>query len=263
VYSDYETLEVVRAGRIVTISFNRPEVRNATNPRMHQELARVFPEIGRDKDAYVVILTGKGQSFSAGGDLTTLKASLDDHARWTSSMAEAREILVGLIDLDRPVIAKLNGHAIGLGATIALMCDIIIAKDSALIADPHVKVGLTAGDGGAVIWPMLIGFARAKKYLLTGDTITGADAAAIGLVTEAVPGERLDARVAEIAENLANGAAVAIRTTKKSINLALRQQLDRLIEAHLGYETMSHLSTDHREAVDAFIEKRAPVFKGT
>jgi enoyl-CoA hydratase len=110
---------------------------------------------------------------------------------------------------------------------------------------------------------MLIGFARAKKYLLTGDTITGADAAAIGLVTEAVPGERLDARVAEIAENLANGAAVAIRTTKKSINLALRQQLDRLIEAHLGYETMSHLSTDHREAVDAFIEKRAPVFKGT
>ena len=261
-YENYETLEVVRNGRIVTVSFNRPEVRNATNPRMHQELARVFPEIGRDGEAYVVVLTGKGQSFSAGGDLATLKRSLDDHERWLASMAEAREILMGLIDLDRPVIAKLNGHAIGLGATLALMCDFIIAKDTAVIADPHVKVGLTAGDGGAVIWPMLVGFARAKRYLLTGDSITGAEAAAIGLVTEALPADRLDARVAELAESLANGAAVAIRTTKKSINLALRQQLDSLIEAHLGYETMSHLSADHREAVNAFLEKRAAVFKG-
>src|SRR6202011_3741653 len=149
--------------------------------------------------------------------------------------------------------AKVNGHAIGLGATIALMCDIIIAKDTALIADPHEEVGLTAGDGGAVIWPMLVGFARAKKYLLTRDPITGAEAAAIGLVTEAVPAERLDERVMQIAESLANGAAIAVRTTKKSINLALRQQLNAMIEAHLGYETMSHLSADHREAVSAFL----------
>jgi enoyl-CoA hydratase len=261
-YADYETLEVVRNGRIVTVSFNRPDVRNATNPRMHQELVRIFPEIGRDNDAYVVVLTGKGKCFSAGGDLTALEQSLDDQARWTASMFEARAILTGLLDLDRPVIAKINGHAIGLGSTLALMCDIVIAKDTALIADPHVKVGLTAGDGGAVIWPMLIGFARAKKYLLTGEGVTGAEAAAMGLVSESVPEDRLDARVAEIAETLANGAAVAIRTTKRSINLALRQQLDRLLEAHLGYETLSHLSADHREAVAAFIQKRAPIFKG-
>jgi len=138
------------------------------------------------------------------------------------------------------------------------MCDIIVAKDSAKIADPHVKVGLSAGDGGSVIWPALIGFARAKRYLLTGDPITGAEAAAIGLISEAVPGHQLDARVDEIAHSLANGAAVAIRLTKRSINMALRQQIDALLEAHLGYETLSHLSADHRAAVNAFVERRTP-----
>ena len=261
-YQGYEMLKVVREGRIVTVSFNRPQVKNATNPRMHQELARVFPEIGRDPEAYVVVLTGEGDAFSSGGDIDTLRISLDDQARWVESMIEAREILMGVIDLDRPVIAKVNGHAVGLGATLALVCDIVIAKDTAKIIDPHVKVGLVAGDGGSIIWPALVGYAKAKKYLLTGDPITGAEAAAIGLVTEAVPADQLDARVAAIAESLASGAAVAIRLTKKSINMSLRQQMDALIEAHLGYETMSHLSADHREAVTAFVERRSPAFTG-
>ena len=124
------------------------------------------------------------------------------------------------------------------------------------------KVGLVAGDGGSIIWPALVGYAKAKKYLLTGDPITGAEAAAIGLVTEALPADQLDARVDAIAQSLANGAAVAIRLTKKSINMSLRQQMDALIEAHLGYETMSHLSADHREAVTAFLERRTPAFTG-
>ncbi len=261
-YEGYEMLKVLREGGVVTVSFNRPEVKNATNPRMHQELVRIFPEIGRDPEAHVVVLTGEGDAFSAGGDLDTLRQSLDDQARWIESMAEAREILLGVIDLDRPVIAKVNGHAIGLGATLALVCDIVIAKDTAKIADPHVNVGLVAGDGGSIIWPALIGYARAKRYLLLGDTITGAEAAAIGLVTEALPADQLDARVDVIAQRLVKGAAVAIRLTKKSINMSLRQQMDAMIEAHLGYETMSHLSSDHREAVHAFLEKRKPEFTG-
>ena len=119
-YQGYEMLRVVREGRIVTVSFNRPQVKNATNPQMHQELARVFPEIGRDPEAHVVVLTGEGDAFSSGGDIDTLRISLDDQARWVESMIEAREILMGVIDLDRPVIAKVNGHAVGLGATLAL-----------------------------------------------------------------------------------------------------------------------------------------------
>jgi enoyl-CoA hydratase len=261
-YEGYQALEVTRSGKIVTVAFNRPEVKNATNPQMHQELVRVFPEIGRDPDAHVVILTGNGDAFSAGGDLNTLKSSLDDQARWVESMLEAREIVMGLIDLDRPVIAKVNGHAVGLGATLALMCDIVIAKDKAKIADPHVGVGLVAGDGGAIIWPALIGYARAKRYLLTGDAITGTEAAEIGLISEALPADRLDAHVDALAERIAAGASVAIRFTKKAVNMDLRKRVDDMLEAHLGLETMSHLSSDHREAVAAFLEKRPPAFTG-
>jgi enoyl-CoA hydratase len=261
-YQGYETLRVERRGKIVTVAFNRPEVRNATNPRMHQELERVFPEIGRDPEANVVILTGAGNAFSAGGDLAQMKLNLDDRARWNESMGEARRILVNLLDLDRPVIARINGHAVGLGATLALFCDITIALDTAKIADPHVKVGLVAGDGGSLIWPILAGHARTRLLLLTGEAITGARAAEIGLITEACTAEALDARVNVIAEELAGGAAVAIRGTKRALNLVLRQQLEAAIDAHLGLETMSYLSEDHREAVTAFVEKRSPVFTG-
>ena len=261
-YQGYETLKVERSGKIVTVMFNRPEVRNATNPLMHQELERVFPEIGRDPDAHVVILTGAGTSFSAGGDIAAMKVNLDDHARWNDSMAEARRILCGLLDLDRPVIARINGHAIGLGSTLALFCDITIALDTAKICDPHVNVGLVAGDGGSLIWPVLAGHARTRLLLLTGEAITGAQAAQIGLVTEACTADALDARVNAIAEKIANGASVAIRGTKRALNMVLRQQLEAVIDGHLGLETMSHLSADHREALTAFTEKRAPVFTG-
>jgi enoyl-CoA hydratase len=262
-YENYETLKITRNGKILTVSFNRPDVRNATNPQMHRELESIFPLIATDPDAHVVILTGEGGCFSAGGDMNTMRASLDNQNRWIESMLEARRILEGLIDLDRPVIARINGHAVGLGATLALCCDITIAKDTAKIADPHVGVGLVAGDGGSVLWPALVGYARAKRYLLTGDPITGEEAAKIGLITESATAEELDDKVNAIAERLANGAAMAIRLTKKSINMDLRQRMDAMIEAHLGYETMSHLSNDHREAIMAFIEKRAPNFTGT
>jgi enoyl-CoA hydratase len=177
-------------------------------------------------------------------------------------MGEARRILVNLLDLDRPVIARINGHAVGLGATLALFCDITIALDTAKIADPHVKVGLVAGDGGSLIWPILAGHARTRLLLLTGEAITGARAAEIGLITEACTAATLDARVNAIAQELAKGAAVAIRGTKRALNLVLRQQLEAAIDAHLGFETMSYLSEDHREAVTAFVEKRNPVFTG-
>jgi enoyl-CoA hydratase len=261
-YDNYQMLKVVRDGKIIRVSFNRPEVKNATNAQMHPELVRVFPEIHRDPDANVVILTGEGDAFSSGGDISTLKHSLDNQARWMESMVEARDILNGVIECDRPIIAKINGAAVGLGATLAVFCDITVAKDTAKIIDPHVMVGLVAGDGGAVMWPALVGYARAKRYLLTGDPITGAEAAAIGLISEAVPADKLDARVEELAQKIANGPAIAIRLTKKSINMDLRQRMDAMIEAHLGYETLSHLSEDHREALNAFLERRKPVFTG-
>lgn len=261
-YEDYQALKVTKTGHIVRVAFNRPEVKNATNPRMHQELVRIFPEIGRDPDVRVVILTGEGSAFSAGGDISTLAASLDDQTRWNESMVEAADIVNAVIDLDVPVIARVNGHAVGLGATLALFCDIVIADKRARIADPHVAVGLVAGDGGSIIWPALIGYAKAKPYLLTGDAITGEEAAAIGLVSEAVDADQLDARVDYYADRIATGASVAIRLTKRAINLELKARVDAMLQAHLALETISHLSSDHREAVGAFLQKRQPVFTG-
>lgn len=261
-YDDYEMLKVTKKDKIVTVSFNRPEVKNATNPRMHQEMVRVFPEIGRDPDANVVILTGEGDCFSAGGDVSALKSSLDDQVRWNESMVEAGDIINAVVGLDRPIIARVNGHAMGLGATVALFCDIIVSTKRAKIADPHVLIGLTAGDGGSIIWPALVGYARSKKYLLTGDAIRGEEAAEIGLITEAVEPEDLDAVVNGYAERIAGLPAVAVRTTKRAVNLDLKARVDAMMDAHLGFETMSHLSADHREAVMAFLEKRSPQFTG-
>jgi enoyl-CoA hydratase len=262
-YEGYETLAISRSDRVVTVMLNRPESRNATNTLMHQELVRVFGEIRADKETNVVVLTGAGEkAFSAGGDVEALREAFVNQARWADAMAEARAILDGLISLDQPVIARVNGDAYGLGATLALYCDIIIAVDTARIADPHVGVGLVAGDGGAVIWPQLIGYAKAKRYLLTGDPIGAVEAAQIGLISEAVPRDQLDARVDALATRLANGATVAIRGTKRAVNMHLRQQIEAMIEGHLGLETMSHLTDDHIEALNAFKERRAPDFKG-
>jgi enoyl-CoA hydratase len=262
-YEGYETLAISRSDKILTLTLNRPEVRNATNGTMHQEFIRVFAEIRSDPDTNVVILTGAGEkAFSAGGDIDTLKGYFYDQAGWSASMVEAKAILEGLVSIDQPVIGRINGDAIGLGATLALFCDITIAVDAARIADPHVGVGLVAGDGGSVIWPLLIGYAKAKRYLFTGDIVTGAEAAEMGLVSEAVPREKLDERVQAIATRIANGATVAIRGTKAAVNMHLRQALATMIDGHLGFETVSHLTEDHLEALNAFKERRTPNFKG-
>lgn len=259
---DYESLKVTRNGRVLTVSLNRPEVLNATDPLMHQELIDVFPRIGNDPETDIVILTGEGKAFAAGGDLKGMQEKLPDQARWVEAMEEARALLYSPVDLDKPVIARLNGHAMGMGATLALFCDIVIASEKAKLGDPHVNVGLSCGDGGSVIWPALIGHVRAKRYLFTGDTISAKEAAEIGLINEAVPHDELDQRVDELTQQLLKQPPLALRLTKKSVNMGLRQLLDTMIEAHLGYETLSHYSADHAEALSAFVESRQPSFTG-
>jgi enoyl-CoA hydratase len=173
-----------------------------------------------------------------------------------------KQLVMSLLDCEKPVIAKLNGHATGLGATIALLCDVIFAADTAKIGDPHVSVGLVAGDGGALIWPQLIGYTRAREYLLTGDLMTAAEAERLGLVNRVVASEELDAAVEQLANRLASGATKAIRWTKMTINMPLRQMAESMMNASLAYEALSNLTRDHQEAVTALREKRTPVFVG-
>lgn len=259
-FDDYKTILFNRRGRVLEVTLNRPEKLNATDAVLHTELARVFFDISNDPDSDIVVLSGAGRAFSAGGDVAWMQDSIDEPERFQQTIREAKQIVFGLIDCEKPIIAKLNGHATGLGATIALFCDIIFAAEHAKIGDPHVSIGFVAGDGGAVIWPQLIGYARAKEYLLTGDLMTATQAAQMGLINHAVPANELDDRVNAFADKLANGATKAIRWSKMSVNIGLRDLATKILDASLAFEALSNIDPDHQEAVRAFSEKRPPVF---
>lgn len=261
-YENYKNILFSRNGKILTATLNRPEMRNAINDELDIELLRMLQEVDFDDEVNVLVLTGAGRAFSAGGDIPAMQASIDDIEIFEKGTTRGKRILQALLDLDKPIICRMNGDAIGLGATIALFCDIIIADETARIADPHVKVGLVAGDGGAVIWPQLIGYARAKQYLFSGDLLLAKDAAQMGLINFAVSAAELDAKVDEWAQKLTKGASKAIKWTKAVMNIGLKQLLVSMVDAGFALETVSGRSKDHKEAVDAFVAKRKPSFTG-
>ena len=261
IYENYKSLRVERRGAALWLTMDNPPV-NAATRALRDDFDRIFREVGRDPDTRCVVLTGAGKTFSAGGDIRRMQRMLDDQADWLSTMVEARTIVMDMLDCDKPVIGRVNGDALGLGSTLVLCCDITIMLDTARIGDTHVKMGLVAGDGGSVLWPALVGLVRARRYLLTGDLLNGLEAAAAGLVTASAPVEEFDGLVDRWVDKLSAGATEAIVGTKRALNMAVRQQAAAYMDAHLGLETMSHLSQDHREAVNAFIEKRQPIFTG-
>lgn len=261
-FDDYQTIAFERRGRVLVVRLNRPEQMNAVNARLHFELSQVFTDVQADKDSDVVLLTGNGRAFCAGGDINWMQASVDDPALFEATAREAKNIVYSQLDLEKPLICRLNGHATGLGASLALLSDIVVAHDKVKIGDPHVSVGLVAGDGGAIIWPQLVGYAKARKYLFTGDLLTATEAERIGLITEVVPETALDEASFGLADRIAAGATKSIRWTKITTNLALKQLFHNYFDAGIAYETLSNLSADHREAVAAFREKRAPRFTG-
>jgi enoyl-CoA hydratase len=260
--SDYKTITFARDANILTVTLNRPDRLNAMSGEMHHEVSELFYDLAADRDSDVIVLTGAGRAFSAGGDLDHLEEASRDPRVFHQDMREARKLIFGLLDCDKPIVCRMNGDAIGLGATLALFCDIIIAAEDARIGDPHVRVGFVAGDGGAVIWPQLIGYARAKQYLLTGDLLNAKEAQQIGLINFAVPREELDATVAQWAGRLAKGATLATRWTKATINTGLKQLAGAMMDTGLAYEGLSNQTEDHAEALKAMREKRAPNFRG-
>jgi enoyl-CoA hydratase len=261
-FASYTHISLSRQGRVLTITLNRPAQRNAVNARLHAELAQVFNDAQHDAESDVVLLTGAGSAFCAGGDIEWMQQGVDDPASFERGGREGKDILFSQLDLDKPLVCALNGHATGLGASLALLCDVVIAAQGAKIGDPHVSVGLVAGDGGALIWTQLVGYARAKRYLLTGDLMTATEAERIGLVSEVVAdGQTLPVAMA-LAQRLAAGATQAIRWTKISTNLPLKALIHAHFDAGLAYELLSNRTADHAEAVAAFRERRRPKFTG-
>ena len=254
------TIEFTREGRLLRLTLNRPDAMNAVNLELHDELAEALWFVQGDTGSDVVVITGAGRAFSAGGDLDHIAHNAANPHLFDHEARMAKRIVNTLLDIDKPVICRLNGHAVGLGATLALMCDIIIGAEGAKIGYPHVGLGLVAGDGGAVIWAQRIGLARAKEYLLTGDLLTAQKAAEIGLINHCVPKEELDTAVDAFCQRLLNGAMGAIRATKILTNLELKRLAAAVMDAGIAYESVSVRSADHLEGIAALREKRPPRF---
>ncbi len=256
----YATLLLTRKERLLTVTLNRPDTLNAVNLQMHEELAEVFTFAAMDEGSDVIVLTGAGRAFSAGGDLEHIANNAAHPELFDNEVRLAKRIVFALLDLDKPIICRLNGNAVGLGATLALLCDVVFAADSARIGDPHVALGLVAGDGGAAIWPQLVGMARAKEYLLTGELLNARKAEQVGLVNHCVPRDELDAAVEAFCERLLANSRNAVRWTKVLLNLELKRIAHAVMDAGIAYEAVSQRSADHREGVRALQEKRRPNF---
>lgn len=260
--STYEALLLRREGHVLYATMNRPETLNAIDAQLDVELIRLFVEVADDPLTRVVVLTGVGKAFSAGGDIDAIHTFIGEPWRMYDMIPRAKRLISNLLDCPKPIIAKVNGHAVGLGATLALFCDLVFAAPQAKIADPHVTLGFVAGDGGALIWQQLIGHQRAKEYLFTGDPITGEEAARIGLINRAVPIDELDAVVAVFAQRLANQPARALQWTKLVANIQLKAQAAAMMDAGIAYEVASNQTEDHRLAVQALMNKSKPSFTG-
>lgn len=254
------TIAMTREGRLLRMTLNRPDAMNAINLELHDDLAEALWFAQGDAGSDLIVLTGAGRAFSAGGDLDHIAKNAANPHLFDHEARMAKRIVSTLLDIDKPVICRMNGHAVGLGASLALLCDIVFAAQGAKIGDPHVGLGLVAGDGGAVIWAQRIGLARAKEYLLTGDLLTAEKAAEIGLINHCVPKEELDAAVDAFCQKLLNGAMGAIRATKVLTNLELKRIATAVMDAGIAYESVSVRSADHLEGIAALRERRAPKF---
>jgi len=223
---------------------------------MHVALETIWRELGTDPDVGAIVLTGAGTAFCAGGDIGSMDETQD--ASPLRMLRGPKYIVQGIANCEAPLIAAVNGAAAGLGATLALMCDVVFMSETARIGDNHVKIGMVAGDGGAVIWPLLVGPNKAKEFLLSGRWADAATAKEIWLVNHVAPPEKLMDEAMAFATEVANNPAPAVRWTKMAINKVLWQYVNLIIETSLATEGLSMLTDEHRKAVSTFMERREP-----
>jgi len=259
-YGQYKHLLFERKEHgILLITINRPDVMNATNARLHWELSRVWLDVADDPDTRVVVITGAGKAFSAGGDRDMMEGFGKDIDTMAGVMKEAGDIVYNIVNLDKPVVSAINGVAVGAGLAVALMADISIVSETARFTDGHLRIGVVAGDHAVILWPLLCGMAKAKYYLLTADFIDGKEAERIGLVSLCVPPDKVLAKAMEVATKLATGPQHAVRWTKRALNNWVRLA-GPAFDTSLALEMLTFFSGDVREGLQASREKRAPSF---
>lgn len=247
---------------IAVLTLNRPEKLNALSYELVEDLHAAVEAIGNNGDCRVVVLTGAGRGFCSGGDVKSMTTRHQPGVAPTHVYSQGRHLIHAFTSVEKPIIAMVNGPAAGLGATLALFCDMVVMADEATIGDRHVNVGLVAGDGGAVMWPLLVGPLRAKELMITGRMLGGREAADMGLVNRSVPLERLREETLELAHEIAALPPYAVRATKTSVNRFVAWMTNLVLEPSLAWEKISMMSLDHQEALAARREKRPGVYTG-
>ena len=259
-YAVFKTLTFDRPHeRVLRVTMNCPERLNAANADMHRELAEIWRVIDNDHSVNSVILTGAGKAFSAGGDFEMIEAIMDDYKTRVQVWKEARDIVYNVINCSKPIVSAMRGPAVGAGLVAGILSDVSIAAEGARIIDGHTRLGVAAGDHAVIVWPLLCGMAKAKYYLLLCDSISGAEAEKIGLISLAVPDEELDAKAVEVATRLAEGAQSAIRFTKYALNNWYRMA-GPSFDASLALEFLGFTGPEAREGLASHKEKRRPEF---
>ncbi len=260
-YTEYKRLLFERRDNgVLQVTINRPEKMNAADPDMLREFTEVWADIQRDKQTRVVVITGAGSAFSAGGDMEFDRRALGDFPKVAAIMQEARELVSNILACDKAIISAINGVAVGAGLAVALLADISIIGENVRLTDGHARIGLSAGDHTTILWPLLCGVAKAKYYLLTGDFLDGREAERIGLVTKALPQDEVVPHALDLADRLATGPQFAIEWTKRSLNHWIRNA-QPIFEASLALKMLTFFSPDAVEGFSAFLEKRSPTFE--
>ena len=259
-YASYQRLIFDRPSpRVLRLTMFNPGKLNAADAVMHAELSRVWRDIDTDVSVNSVILTGAGAAFSAGGDFAMIGEIIADFETRARVWKEAKDLVYNLINCSKPVVSAMRGPAVGAGLVCGLLADISIASKTAKIIDGHTRLGVAAGDHAAIVWPLLCGLAKAKYYLLLCDSLSGAEAERIGLVSLCVEDNELDAKAEEVALRLASGPQSAIRWTKYALNNWLRQ-MGPTFDASLALEFLGFSGPEVKEGLAAHQEKRRPVF---
>jgi enoyl-CoA hydratase len=258
--ASYQHLKLERKpGNVMLITLNRPEVLNAAHEAMHSELATIWADLGRDDETRVVVVTGAGRAFSAGGDLGMVERQIGNYDLVTSMLKEMSDLVYNMANCEKPIVSAINGVAVGAGLVVALMADISICAGDARLGDGHVRLGVAAGDHAAIIWPLLCGLAKAKYYLLTGEMVTGDEAERIGLVSKALPTAEVLPEAMRVATQLATGPQLAIRLTKRALNGWVRNA-GPIFDQSAAYEMLTFMGEDIKEGLSSLREKRPPQF---
>ncbi len=259
-YSDYQhILFEKRPDGVLWITLNRPDVLNAADARLHTELVALWQTIDADPEARVAVVTGAGRAFSAGGDLQMVADAYRNYEEIVRILDEARDLVYNILRCQTPIVSAINGPAVGAGLVVALLADISIAGESARLADGHLRMGVAAGDHAAIVWPLLVGMAKAKYYLMTSAFVDGREAERMGLVSLCVPDEELLEKAEAVARDLAQGPQHALRFTKRALNQWLFQA-GPVFDHSLALEMLGFFSEDMMAGVEALRKRERPKF---